>query len=741
MIRTERIRRAAVWVVLPAVAYLAAALIMSWPLGIHLTTHIPGGSNSDAYMMMRQAWDAHEQLRAGKNPLEQTRLAYPEHYTSRMMWSTPLRWVPQTLLMFVFKPVLAFNLWLLVILVLNGLTAYWLAMALTRQNSLAALLGGLVFMSAPVMQGHLAAVQVDVLSLYGLPLFALCWWRVLFAPDDQRGGWRSVIAGGGWLALASLGLTSIVIYAVMPVVVFSGLYLLLSEPGRLVRRGEPWHVQPWLRAGAMLVVGGLILLIFFAPLMTAAGQNELGQMENSGMILFHPSLVGFFVPSSHGLWKNVPLINILAKAVTWGSTAERTAYLGVVASQLVFLGWWMRGKDSQQRYSSRMWLAIALGAMVLSLGSFLEILNQPPVNVQIEGIRSHIVMPWGLLQNLPVARELRTAGRFNLATALAWGMLVSLGAAAILPHVRRQAVRIGAGVIIGALILMDYQAYAPFPESSAAQPDYLRELAARDDVRAVLDVPTDYWPEMAGMGAQMAHGKPLVTGSVYRNTRQNPALLWLVDTAVISPYGDAPALPLDSITPLLQATGADRLFIHKEPLESPESVVARVTSALGEPPEYEDEQLAAFVIPQQVAPPPADFFAWASKFGNWSMWQDYGEFSGYWLARSGEWGIYTTTPSGELVIPTRVSLPGYRVTVWLDDQQIGTWEITDDDLRLPVQATPGFHRLRFESLDGCTLYPFDLACLDNPSSAPCPRADQPICISVAFGAPTWVVEP
>ena len=87
---TERANRTLIWVVLPLVAYTVIALIMTWPLVARMQSHIAGVSYGDSYMMLRQAWGAREALLDGRNPLEQTLFAYPDGFTSTMMWSTPL---------------------------------------------------------------------------------------------------------------------------------------------------------------------------------------------------------------------------------------------------------------------------------------------------------------------------------------------------------------------------------------------------------------------------------------------------------------------------------------------------------------------------------------------------------------------------------------------------------------------------------------------------------------------------
>ena len=135
-----------------------------------------------------------------------------------------------------------------------------LGLALSEGNRAAALLGGLVFEALPFVQGHLSAGHLGIDSLYGLPLFALCWRRVLFAPGADRVSWRSVGWGGVWFAVAALTCISRIVFVLLALVALSGLYLLLWDRDRLVRRGESWRDQPWLHAEAMLAVGGLLLI-------------------------------------------------------------------------------------------------------------------------------------------------------------------------------------------------------------------------------------------------------------------------------------------------------------------------------------------------------------------------------------------------------------------------------------------------------------------------------------------------
>ena len=764
---TERANRTLIWVVLPLVAYTVIALIMTWPLVARMQSHIAGVSYGDSYMMLRQAWGAREALLDGRNPLEQTLFAYPDGFTSTMMWSTPLRWVPVTLLSFVVPPVMAFNLWLIVTLILNGTTAYWLGMELTDRNPWAALLGGLVFMAFPNMQGHLGVGHIDVLAMYGLPLFALYAWRVL----RKNAGWRAALWGSVWLAVACLGLTSQIIYNVLPVAGFLALYHLLWDRARLVRRDLPFRDQPWIKFGVMIVLGGLILLIFFGPLMTDAGQAEINRISETGRVTFSADPLAYASPSIFGPLDDLGLVPGYARDVLGTNSTEGSAYLGVIPLLLVIAGL-MRSN------AARPWLLVALGAAIFSLGPLLK-WRDAPVVLHFEDVESYVTLPWAALQDLPVLEATRTPGRFNGATALAWAALVSVGASVVFSESTRrffvgvglalprapQAVPLQDGmdsepdspllrvergpggevksplhpmgrgfrggayivvIILAAIILLEYTLFWPFPTLDARQPDYFRQLTQADDVRAVLNVPiNDPLVSMQAMRQQMIHGKPMIAGQLYRRTPQDPAVLAVLDRAVRQPF-----LLEDDGLLVLSAANVDRVIVHKRFLPD-DSVLVWLESFLGAP-EYADDQIAAFVVPQLDELPRHSSLLWNREYDEQlAIWDGVQ----LWLVLEDEreWYFYTPAPFvGALYVNFKAYTVPRRIGVWVDDRLSQAFEIGTQLNSTPItfQLEPGFHTLRVKALDDCFPYPFTLTCLGGGD---CARLDSPICISAFAG--------
>jgi hypothetical protein len=735
--------RFATRIALPILVFFTAAVLITWPLARHLTTHAAGAGYSDSYELIRHIWWTREALRDGHNPFDQPLLVYPHGVHSDIQWTHPFQYILPALLAFVISPLAAFNLMLLIVLALNGWTAYRLGMYLSGGNAAAALLGGLVFLAFPAMQGHLSAGYIGILWLWPFPLLARCALRLL---DDETPHRREIVLGGLWLAVGSLGNSSQIVFTTFPLLLFAGLYLLIAERNRLFRpgtgwRGAAWRDQPWIALILLVAWGGVLLLPFYLPVLIGGG-DEIKQISEPGRITYSTDLLAFVSPSPFGVFDRI--VPEYTRDVLGTNSIEGTAYLGVIATGLAVIA-------VLRRRSARLWLAVALGAMLFSLGPLLKWRDQP-VTIRIEDQESHIVLPWAAFENLPLIDATRTPGRFNLITGLALSALVSLGAGVVLARVRRREVRIALTVLGGGLILLEYQLFSPFLLVDAAQPDYFRQLAERDDVRAVLDLPVDdNLVAKTGLYLQTLHHKPLIAGHVLRRTTQDPALLAVLDRAATSDDADGwAAIRHEDVPYLLSQAGADRIVVHKVAYADAGAVVDRLHSIFG-PPEYEDARYAVFAVPRVTEPPPGFELPGAASVAGWSQTVEAGPFSGEFLADSGSWYFTSATEQyGDLVFRALPYRTPRRITVWLDDHlitggwigaddpQSAGWHVEDGTIRLPLRLTPGYHTLRLVAPDGCTDYPFALTCWGTSDLSPdCTPLDPPACISAVFEPPTW----
>jgi hypothetical protein len=721
-------RRLAMGVALPLGVYLLAAAIVTWPLAWHLGDRAAGMGAGDTLEVTRHIWWAREALLDGANPFDQRLLTYPDGFMSWVQWAHPLQVLPGALLALAIAPLTAFNVLLIITLALNGLAAYWLGLLLSRGNRPAALLGGLVFLAYPSVQGHLSVGHLGIVTLWPLPLFAGCLWRVL--RDDA--GWRTVGWGALWLALTALAYISHPVYLLGPLIALLGLGALLAGRGRLWRRDRSPGAQPWLRAAALVGLGALLLAPFYGPLLSDAGRAELRGLAEAGRVTYSADALAFASPSPFGWLADWGLAPDYARDVLGTNSAEGTAYVGVVALVLAGLAVW-------RRPAARLWLWIALGAALLALGPLLK-WRGAPLAVEFESFKTYVTLPWMVIQDLPLLDAARAPGRFNLLAGLAISALVSVGAGIITGPVRRPGLRAALVTLLGVVMLVEYQLFAPFPTDNARLSPYYAALAGAEDVRAVLDVPlSDPVAAKFALFAQTVHGKPLIAGHALRRTPQDPALLALLERAALGGEGGAlPALPADEVIPLFSGAGADRVIVHKRFVADAAAVIVRLRAILGGP-EYEDDLIAAFAVPRAEALPESPLWAagagWAGTVTldgtPWSL-----------LGEAGEWHFVTAQPYGELSIPARAYGAPRRIAVRLDGALIGGGVLSEGVLRLPLWTAPGIHTLRFEALDGCDPYPFALDCLAGEAlGGACARVQPPVCLSVALGRPAWTPLP
>jgi hypothetical protein len=178
----------------------------------------------------------------------------------------------------------------------------------------------------------------------------------------------------------------------------------------------------------------------------------------------------------------------------------------------------------------------------------------------------------------------------------------------------------GIALALGIVILVEYQLFWPFATLDAAQPEYFQDLAEIDNVRAVLNVPVNNsLAQMVAMYQQTIHGKAMIGGQLYRRTPQDPALLAVLGRATAA--GTEPDLmpPMrdEDVRYMLAQVGADRVIVHRLYLPAAESVIARLTSILGQP-EYRDQYYEVFAVPRGEAPPENAGPIFAASEDGWS---------------------------------------------------------------------------------------------------------------------------
>ncbi|MBI5667332.1 MAG: hypothetical protein HZC41_04930 [Chloroflexi bacterium] len=629
--------------------YLLVAVIVTWPLVTVFSTRFIGHPFSDSYEYARFVWWFKYALQTGQSPYFQPWLAYPDGLTSWLLWSIPLQSFPAWLFALVLPLPAAMNLAVLLRLALNGWAMYLLVRRLTGQAA-PALLSGVIFLAYPSFQGQLAAGHTGLLALWPVvlyvyslqssvvslqssvtsrqlpvasnPLSENTTWNselgtssavssqqsavssseasalstqhsTLSTPNSELGTRNfllstqySVLSTSLFFVLSLLGSNQLLVYLLLPVTAVFALRLVIRRDWRALRR-----------LIAAVALGGAVSLIFIAPGFIEA-LNAPPWLRERGDVTFSADLLSLVTPSfQHPLFGRLDYTH----TVLGIDPFEKPGYVGIVAGLLALVGVWRRS-------AARWWLLVAAIGWSLSLGPLLHVLGQP-VTTLADGYASFVPLPWALYQQLPLLNIVRVPARFHFAVALALAVMAGYGVASCqLPVARKKFSVVSSQfpvlktrnfslstqysvlstLLLAAVVLWEYQLFwTGMPTIPADIPAAVAELAERNDVRAVFDVPYDHLlAAKEGLYLQTAHHKPLIAGQVTRRTPVNPAKLALLQTML------DPAL--------LDTAGVDVIILHKEWDEG--KIEPHLREQLGDP-FYEDEHFALFDAPDSSAAP------------------------------------------------------------------------------------------------------------------------------------------
>jgi hypothetical protein len=662
------------------VFFLAAALLITWPLLTVLLMHFAGYPFGDAHEMTRHIWWFKYAIQHGQPLIFQPLLGYPDGMQGVILWSDPLQFFPAWLFAFVMPLPAAYNLQCLLTMALNGWAAYFLVWKLTG-GRLAALVAGLIFMAAPVMQGHLAGGHGGLLVQWPLPLLAYSLIRLRqttnlpsdfsSAPSLRRlfsrlsPSTQHLALSTFLLVLLPLGHTLQLIYAGLPLIGVFGLTMLFKREWRALAR-----------LVIVVAIGSAILILFLLPVLQSTFATQAYTDEGGG-VAFSLDLLGIVTPSF-----NHPLYGQLAytRHVLGVNLVEGSSYVGLIAGLLALVGLWKKA-------AARWWLLLAVVAWILALGPLLKIFDAP-VSASTGEYSTFITLPWALVADLPGFNLARTPGRFGFVLALAVAVMAGYGVAVISQkwsmtvgtrHV--MSLRMTLYGLLIAVLFFDYQSYWPLPTYSAEIPAAVFDLAGRDEVQAVFNLPWDnVLAAKDALWLQTAHEKPLIAGQVTRKTPVSPAKLTILEQTL------DPAL--------LNEAGADVIILHKQ-YDGEGKLATSARGKLGNP-FYEDDTLALWNVPEATlptqfiyTPPPANLSTVAAMTvfvsASTSAFM-YTPLSG-WAGLSG--GIYA--PSG------------HEVELLLNGNPIHRWDVLGEtffDVPLPI-VEPGYYTITFNAINPC----------------------------------------
>ena len=518
--------------------YLVLTLVLTYPLGLHFATALPGGTNDVWSNYWNFWWWKFSLLELHQSPYHTKFLFHPTGASLVFHTHSPFNMLVSLPVNVVWGPAAAYNFCSILGFWLSGWGAFLLAREVTG-DARGAFLAGIVFAFFPQhFEQTLEHLNLATTQFIPFTFYYLLRLR-------REGGWRNVLGLGASFAFCAmcgwhLGITLALILA--PI----GLVFLVRGPRpKLVFARE-------LALAALAAT--LIALPHFGPMLVEAlwGFESFTKPEvNEGV-----DLAFLFWPAyGHPLFK--PLV-APAYASRFYASAGFVAYLGFVPVALAAWAAWRR------QAGFVFWGLVFLVTLIFALGA------HPLWNGHL--IES-IDLPGILIREIPGIRVLRSANRFLIFTSLALGVLVALGWSAL----RKQSDARFA--LIAGVILFEYL-WTPFPIQEVVLAPIYGQLARADGTGAVLDIPFLQRSRSArhNMVAQTIHHRPIAGGHVavdpigpIRAIQNEPAL---ADLARI------PKLERPIDRKRLLELGFDWMILHKTRAESFREAAVAATDPL-----------------------------------------------------------------------------------------------------------------------------------------------------------------
>jgi hypothetical protein len=583
--RDQRVKRKR-WLDLAILlVYFAVAVGMTWPLVEEIDERLAGATD-DTLVHYWNGWWAKQALTTGKSPFYTPYLYYPTGIslvTHNFAWNSIVIWL-------ILEPLVgglvAYNLSILINLVLCGFAAFLLAYELTG-DSRAAFIAGLIYQCWPFRLSQLD--HPNLISTQWIPLFLLFLIRAV-----RQSKWQDGVLAGVFLVLTGYTRWQ----QLVPAAILGTIALVCTLPGRRAS---------WRQWGPALLLAGAITALALAPpflmLMRQQHTEPASLLKKDEEESMQTDLLAYVTPSQYH-----PVLNSITDPAYAHYYADRSeprrsvAYIGLTVLALIALGTW------KARKAGLMWAAMASALILLALGPILRLNGQLYPNVP---------MPYRLAARLYVVRLMRIPARFNMFLALPVSMLSTYGVVHLLALVKRRG-KWAAWAILGLLsatILFEY-VVVPIPFTRPKASEFDEWLSTEPDDFAVLNLPISAFKSKKYMAAQTVHRHPIVQGKTPRFPKgtldylnNQPWIKALLEIQALPESGSMPPQPTD-ISRQLETLAQDNIqyiILYKKWLH-----LAHWRRYFSIDPTFEDERIAVyptspragsdFILTEELAP-------------------------------------------------------------------------------------------------------------------------------------------
>lgn len=596
---------------------LGLALVLTYPLPLHLGTHAPGDGSDDPAILWNLWWVRYSITELYQSPFQSAWMFYPlginlVFYTLTTLngiLSIPIQVafgiVPANSFIVYFELTMAaLGMWLF----MRRVLAYHPTAApfSRRTRDGLALVAAVIFAYSTSKWLYLSLGQFNIASSHWIPWAVLYLGRMWNAPTLKRAIREATFCAFFTLCIGWTEFTYASFFIQFAALLFGWLAL------------AAYRTKEWVRLRhftiACVVLGGLFL-IGMSPIIGLV----LEDMRINGDFLveglgfsnvFSNDLLGFVVPGEQhpffGEWVREE----------WNFAYLNFAFVGWVTLGLSIIG----VIHPKTRPHAIYWFFFAFLFGVISLGPTLR----------LNGQEWDLPMPFDVLLQIPFVKANRYPSRYSVMIMLCLAVAATWGLAVVLAWWQQRKWRWGQGVValLGGLVLLEHMGM-PLPLSDYRIPPVYEQVKQKAG-GAVLDIPlawrngfrvtgVQHSAFMFAQAYQTYHEKRLLSG----NTSRNPELkfqyfteLPVINTLIALETGYAlPQGRLDTERPiaaeLLRLLDAQDIVIHRldDDLESfsTTAILAYLENVLDLGMWYSDEAYLGFGA---FLPPAPDRYEW-----------------------------------------------------------------------------------------------------------------------------------
>jgi hypothetical protein len=477
--------------------YLALTVLLTYPLALQFTTHVPGDGSDDPALVWNLWWVKYAVIDLHSNPLLCDYLFYPLGIDLTFYTLTILNGFASIPLQPLLGLVSTSNVIVFASFVLAGYGAYVLARYLLPSDAhpSAPFLAGLIYAFSSNRFVYASLGQFNILSTQWIPFYVLFLVKSRRKPKSL---YYPLLAAVFLLFNGYAEFT----YASF-LLVFTLFYLLYC----LVVDG--WRTNARFVANVALV--GLVFLVGMSPILlqmvrVMAVEGDF-LVEGGGFAnVFSADLLGFLVPSHLH-----PLSDLWRKSFDF--SYFNFVFVGYAVLGLAVFGAVSRLGDR----SGRFWIVAALLFGLIALGPTLR----------LNGEEHELPLPFDLLAALPFFKGNRYPSRYSVMLALCWATLAGYGLFRLTELLRGRGRRWAVSLILSALVLFEHLSI-PLPLSDFRVPQVYDTIAADPGDFTVLEIPLAWRNGFRVTGTkdpmimftqlyQTSHEKRLLGGNTSRN--------------------------------------------------------------------------------------------------------------------------------------------------------------------------------------------------------------------------------